>query len=247
MQLREGIIVKSQKYQENSKIITLVNTEGLATFLVRGAGLHKSRNFSYSQALTKIGYDYHDGRNSFNILTTGKVIESYAGIKSDLNKMNDALLIIEATNQLGIHLSDFPTFYQFLDEILFLLNQNPYHPYYLLIFRAKLLYLLGIGPIFSKCVDCGSREHLVGFDFLKGGMKCSECNFDSTIYHNQEVIQLLRLLYLIKLENLNYEVLSELPDLYPEAAKFLDRYYEHFLGYQSRASKIIKKMKTSEN
>ncbi|HEY8395991.1 MAG TPA: DNA repair protein RecO [Bacilli bacterium] len=247
MELREGIIVRSQKYQENSKIITLVNSEGLATFLVRGAGNHKSRNFSYSQELTKIGYDFHNRSNAFNILTTGKVIDSFRGIKSDLNKLNDALLIIEATNQLGIHLSDFTTFYQFLDEILFLLDQNPYHPYYLLIFRVKLLYLLGIGPVFSKCVVCGSREHLIGFDFLKGGMKCSECNSDSSIYYNQEVIQLLRLLYLTKLENLSSEFLNKLPNLTLEATKFLDRYYEHFLGYQSRASRIIQKMKISEN
>ena len=32
MELREGIVVKSQKYQENSKIITLVNSDGLASF-----------------------------------------------------------------------------------------------------------------------------------------------------------------------------------------------------------------------
>jgi DNA repair protein RecO (recombination protein O) len=247
MQLREGIIVKSQKYQENSKIITLVNTEGLETFLVRGASLHKSRNFSYSQELTKIGYDFHSGRNSFNILTTGKVIESYGGIKADFNKLNDALLIIEATNQLGIHLSDFSTFYQFLDEILLLLDLNLYHPYYLLIFRVKILYLLGIGPVFSKCVECGNRDNLIGFDFLKGGMKCNECDNKNTIYYNQEVIQLLRFLYLNKLESLSTEVLEKLPNHYLEASKFLDRYYEHFLGYQSRASKIIKKMKLSEN
>ena len=166
MELREGIVVKSQKYQENSKIITLVNSDGLASFLVRAAGKLRSRNFGYSQVLTKIGYDFHQRRNSFDILTTGKVIDSYKGIKSDINKLNDALLILEITNQLSMHLSDFNTFYQFLDEILFLLDQN-YHPYYLLIFRVKLLYLLGIGPVFPNACFAG-RDNLIGFDFLKG-------------------------------------------------------------------------------
>lgn len=246
MELREGIVVKSQKYQENSKIITIVNSDGLDTYLVRAGSNLKSRNFGYSQELTKIGYDFNKGRGSFNILTTGKIIDSYKGIKSDLEKLNDALLIIEATNQLGIHLSDFKTFYQFLDEILFLLDQN-YHPYYLLIFRVKLLYLLGIGPIFSKCMDCGSRENLVGFDFLKGGMKCGECMSDASIYHDQEVIQLLRLLYLTKMESLTLDFLNRLPKLREEASAFLDRYYEHFLGFKSRASRVLKKMKISEN
>ena len=246
MELREGIVVKSQKYQENSKIITLVNSDGLASFLVRAAGKLRSRNFGYSQVLTKIGYDFHQRRNSFDILTTGKVIDSYKGIKSDINKLNDALLILEITNQLSMHLSDFNTFYQFLDEILFLLDQN-YHPYYLLIFRVKLLYLLGIGPVFSKCVLCGERDNLIGFDFLKGGMKCATCASNAGIYHNQEVSQLLRLLYLTKLEDLSFELLKKLPDLTTETSAFLDRYYEHFLGFRSRASRIIKKMKISGN
>jgi DNA repair protein RecO (recombination protein O) len=243
MELREGIIVKSQKYQENSKLITLVNSEGMETYLVRGASDLKSRNFSYSQELTKIGYDAHTSKNSFSILTQGKVLASYGSIKADFQKLNDALLIVESTYQLGIHLEDHSTFYQFLNEILQCLNSNHYNPYYLIIFRVKLLYLLGIGPVFSKCVECGRREQLTGFDFLKGGMKCENCDTHTADYYNQEVIEVLRFLYLTKMENLTIEVLDGLPKIAAEAAKFLDRYYEHFLGFQSQAQKIIKKMR----
>lgn len=242
MELREGIIVKSQKYQENSKLITLVNSEGIETYLVRGASKLKSRNFSYSQELTKIGYDAHSSNTSFSILTQGKVLVNYSSIKTDFSKLNDALLIIESTNQLGMHLEDHSTFYQFLNDILQSLNDNHYNPYYLIIFRVKLLYLLGIGPMFSKCVECGRRDDLVGFDFLKGGMKCTNCDMHTADYYNQEVIEVLRFLYLTKMELLKIEILDGLPDFTSEAGKFLDRYYEHFLGFQSRAQKIIKKM-----
>ena len=149
-------------------------------------------------------------------------------LSPSINKLNDALLIrnYESTQHAS---SDFNTFYQFLDEILFLLDQN-YHPYYLLIFRVKLLYLLGIGPVFSKCVLCGERDNLIGFDFLKGGMKCATCASNAGIYHNQEVIQLLRLLYLTKLEDLSFELLKKLPDLTTETSPSWTAITSIFLG-----------------
>ena len=69
----------------------------------------------------KIGYDFHQRRNSFNILTTGKVIDSYK-VQSDINKLNDALLIAkyESTQHASFR---FQYFLSVLDEILFLLDQ----------------------------------------------------------------------------------------------------------------------------
>jgi DNA repair protein RecO (recombination protein O) len=245
MQLREGIIVRSQKYQENSKIITLVNEDSLTTFLVRGAASMKSHNFSYANEITKIAYDANTKRqNSFNILTNGKVIDNYSSIKTDFNKLNDCLLIIEATNQLGDHIEDFKTFYYFLAQILNLINTYQYNQYYLVIFRLKLLYLLGVGPIFSKCIDCESKDNLIGFDFESGGMKCKNCASNTVLYKG-EVIEILKFLYLTKLEYLTNEVINKLPDYIDEALKFLDEYYNHYLGYSSRAEKVIKKMRTN--
>jgi DNA repair protein RecO (recombination protein O) len=242
MELREGIVVKSQKYQENSKLITIVNSEGKETYLVRGASNLKSKNYAYSQELTKIAYDANQSKNSFHILKSGKVLNNYTRIKSDLQKINDSLLIMEASYLLGNHLEDYSTFYQFLNDILENLNNQEYHPYYLFIFQVKLLYLLGIGPIFSKCTECGRRDQLIGFDFLRGGMKCAKCDSFSNVYYNQEVIEILRYLYLTKLEEISFEDLNKLPNQVTEIYNFLNRYYEHFLGYQSRALKIIKKI-----
>ena len=243
MKLREGIIVKSQKYQENSKIITLVNEEGLTTLLVRGASNIKSRNFSYSNELTKIGYDISNkGTNSFHILTTGTIINNYSTIKTDFNRLNDALTILEAINHLGTHIEDFKLFYQFTDQILENIN-NEYSPYYLTVFRLKLLYLLGIGPIFSKCTACEGKDNLIGFDLLSGGMKCINCIEKDDVIYKKEVIEIVKFLYLTKLEFLTPDVLNKVPKLSLEVNQFLDQYYSHYLGYNSIVDKVIKKMK----
>jgi hypothetical protein len=41
---------------------------------------------------------------------------------------------------------------------------------------------------------------------------------------------------------LTFEVISKVPDKIMEIDNFLDAYYQHFLGYSSRAEKIIKKL-----
>ena len=242
MILREGIIVKSQKYQENSKIITLVNEEGLANFLVRGASNLKSRNFSYANELTKIGYDFSSKANAFHILKTGTVLNNYSNLKSDLNRLQEALKIVEQTYLLGDHIEDFKTFYRFLEQVLEKLNDF-YSPFYLPIFRLKTLYLLGIGPVFSKCTICDSKENLVGFDLLSGGMKCQNCYQKDDYLYKNEIIEVIKFLYQTKFEFLTPEVFEKVPNLYVEINQFLDQYYSHYLGYSSKVDRVIKKMK----
>lgn len=58
MELKEGIVLKGAKYQENHKLVTLLTPEGLELLLVRGALKQKSKTFAYSQELTKIEYGY---------------------------------------------------------------------------------------------------------------------------------------------------------------------------------------------
>lgn len=246
MKLSEGIIVKSLKYQENSKIITILNEESLSTYYVKGGASFKSRNFSYSNELTKIGFDFNQkAKDSLKILTTGTIINNYSNIKQSFEKLNDCFLIMESINYLGDHINDFSTLYQFLDDILKIIDERVYSSYYLIIFRLKLLYLLGVGPVFSKCVNCTSPNNLVGFVFEHGGMYCSECSTLGMQYISKALTESLRFLYITKLENLSYEVIDGLEYNTNLISKFLDNYYEHFLGFKSRANTVIEKMKNN--
>lgn len=243
MKLSEGIIVKSIKFQESSKIITIVNEEGLSTYFVKGAANYKSRNFSYSNELTKIAYDFNQKtKDSLKILTTGNIIDNYSNIKQSFEKLNDCFLIIELINHLGNHISDFKTLYNFIDDILKIINEREYSEYYYIIFRLKLLYLLGIGPIFSRCVNCNNQADLIGFVYELGGMCCKNCLGNNYKTLSNELTEVIQFLYLTKLNYLTCEVISKIKYDGDLINKFLDNYYEHFLGFRSKASKVIKNM-----
>lgn len=243
MDLEVGIVIKSIKYQETSKIITILNNGGLSTYYVRGGASYKSKNFSYSNELTKIAFDYTEGKNKgFKILKSGNILDNYSNIKQDYTKLANAILILELTNQLGAHINDFTTFYSFLEEILAKLNSNNYSDYYYIIFRLKLLYLLGVGPQFTRCVVCGKKEDLVGFKFTSGGMECIDCLDDRNSLISKDLTNSLKVLYLMKLDAMDDEFFKNLEFDLALINEFLDRYYNHFLGYSSKANKVLEKL-----
>ena len=83
MELKEGIVIKSTKYLENSKLINILTKEGLKTYLVKGGMKLTHKASSYTQDVSLIQFDYSSGKG-FDILTSGKVIDSYLNIKIDL-------------------------------------------------------------------------------------------------------------------------------------------------------------------
>ena len=240
MQLDEGIVIKANKYQENSKLLTVISPLGTHTCLARAASSLKSKNYSYSQVLTKIGFQLSKSkRNSFDILATGMVINNYSKIKENFSKLASALVIFDVTYHLSNHIDDFNTLYYFFDTILERLEKTQYHQIYEIIFRLKLLFLLGVGPTFSKCVVCEKKENLLFFDFYGGGMKCKECSGDERKIYRGEYLLALQTLYNTKIENIDEALLARLPNHISAINEFLDAYYEHFLGYVSSARNIL--------
>ncbi|MDD2493070.1 MAG: DNA repair protein RecO [Bacilli bacterium] len=247
MQLAEGIVIKANKYQENSKVLTIVSPQGTYTCLARAASKLKSKNYSYSQTLTKIGFQISKSkRNSFDILTTGTVINNYHQIKENYAKLASTLIIFDLTYHLSVHIDDFFTLYNFLDVTLERLESTNYYKYYEIIFRLKLLFLLGVGPTFSKCVNCGKKEQFMFFDFYGGGMKCKECTGDEKKIYRGDFLQTIQTLYNTKIENIDDNLLAQLPNHLGFINEFLDAYYEHFLGFVSKARDILDKVAMSK-
>lgn len=243
MELEEGIVIKANKYLENSKILTIISAKGTHTCLARASSKLRSKNYSYSQILSKIGFNISKSkRNSFDILTTGMVVNTYIKIKENTSKLASALVILDITYHLNDHIDDFSTLFSFLDLVLTKLESTKYEHYYEIIFRLKLLFLLGVGPTFSKCIACGKKEDLMFFDFYSGGMKCKECTGDEKKIYRGDYVRTLQTLYNIKIEQINDELLAQLPNHTAMINEFLDAYYEYFLGYVSSARSILGKI-----
>lgn len=248
MLTREGIIVKTIKYQETSKIAFVLTNEGLISYLIRNSSNYKSKNFSYSQDLTCISFDVSSNKTkkTFDVITSGKVLNNYSNIKANEKKLFNVIEILEIVYFLSSHVTDNKVFYDFLKEILELINTSEFYNIYTLIFKIKSLYLLGIAPNLSNCFKCGTKENLYSLELATGTSKCKNCFTlnEETIYGDN--YNLFRLLYVTKMPMFTKENIMNLSNKYSEEIdevnSFLDSYYEHYLGYKSRTKRIINKI-----
>lgn len=241
---REGIVIKTIKYQETSKIAFVLCEDGLLSYLIRNANNYKSKNYSYSQELTKIAYDFSE-KNNFKIMTSGKIINNYSKIKEDSVKLFDVISLLEIVYTLTDHVNDNKTLYKFVCDLLEKINNEDYSKLYSLIFRIKILYLLGVAPRLSSCCKCGRKDDLISLDLINGTSSCKNCFILSDTTIQGEVYEVFRFLYLTKFDFLTKEVLNKVPDYYEKIDNFLDKYYEYYLGYKSKTKRIINKISNS--
>ena len=231
MELTEGIILKTIKYQENSKLCYIITKDGLVTALVRASLDYKSKNFSYSQELTKIGFALSKSKkNSFDILTSGMVVDSYLNLKKDYDTLYNISKIVELVYKSINYVNSSSNLYDLLNFVLDNLNREykDYFVFFPLILKLKLLYLLGVGPNFNGCTSCKAKN-TVAFSVERGGVLCAKCQGEYDI--KTDYIDIMKILYLAKLDKLNCELISSLPiDSINVINEIVNKYYEKYLS-----------------
>lgn len=237
MELEQGIILKTIDYQENSKIVYILSSKGIKSAIVRGAKNLKSHTYSYAQPLVKIEFEIKKDR----YIGASNILDNYNNIKLNYEKLSTSLKIIEICYTLGEHITDSILFYNFVNDILDIINKsNNNCDIYELIFKIKTLYLLGVAPVFSKCVSCGTKENLIGFSFNNGGMKCSNCIKSEDFLYPKETILEIKTIYLTKLDKLNLLINeNKIKYNYNKINRFLELYYEQYLGFISKVNKVL--------
>lgn len=231
MKLEKGIILKTIDYQENSKIIYIMTCSGLKSAIVRGAKNYKSKTFAYSQPITLIEFSMQKEK----YIEACNVLNYFNNIKLDNSRLISTLKIIEISYLLGEHITDYEIFFNFLNDILIAINEDKEtYLYYELIFKTKTLYLLGVAPVFNKCVTCGTRNNIIGFSFNSGGMKCKKCYKTDNFIYPTDTVNDIKEMYLIKLPNLKEDINNKkIVYNYEKANRFLTLYYQQYLGFTS--------------
>lgn len=245
MELREGIVIKTIKYQETSKILYILTSDGLYSCLSRNSLSFKSKNFSYSNSFLVIEFDASKSKkNSFDILTTGKVVDSLVNVQNDYNKMIKVTEIFSMVYEIHDYITDYNNLYYLTREIVRGINESKEEVcdnFYLIIFKLKLLYLMGVGPVFNSCCLCGSNK-TIGFSISSGGMICG--NHSNNGFLKKEVSKIVEILYLGKIELFNLDIFEKFKDYYNEVNNFVNDYYNYHLPLNTKSNKIINKLKS---
>ena len=192
----KGVILKSQDYRENDKLIWIYTEDsGKVTAIARGSKKSKSKFLSITLPLCFGEFSLFKGKNLYN-LQEGKIINSFQGLLNNLDKLTYSSYVCELIdicvedNEQNLSLfRDFIT-------CLYLLNTDALD-YELLIrsFELKVLKSTGYGLIFDRCSICKKPISVSTYISLSNfGGVCEECNKDHGVYLSKAAYSALRFL-----------------------------------------------------
>lgn len=213
----EAVVLKQFDLGESDRLITLYTKEkGKVKAVAKGARKgNKSRSglvlpFSHHQ------FTLYKGRSLAKI----NHIESIAmnsKLREDLDYMAHASVAAEYIERAGLEAEADEALFSLLALILEYMNKAAKNEllFYLTVFEAKLLLLLGVKPEIESCTVCGKELDLNGFTAVgikEGGSICRECLNNGEYDYNDFSLNQMRALYKIifaKITLLNSEQFSE--------------------------------------
>jgi len=181
----EAVVLKSMKYRESSKIVTLYTRKfGKISVIVKGARLPKSK---YGSALEPMSYVaivlYKKDGREIQTLSQADSVRSFLSLREDLQKMAVGMTVIELVNIVAHEQEENASLFNLLVESLTTVNdstKNPSNVFYR--FEVYLSRILGFQLTFDKCVSCRKKlsdgepdGNAVQFHLAKGGPLCTKC------------------------------------------------------------------------
>lgn len=239
----DAVILSDMPQGETSKIIRVFSKDyGRISLIAKGARKLKSRFGGTLDPLNHVHivYYYKDNRD-LHPVTQCDIINSYAAVKSNLEKLTIGLSIAEIIVNLVVEEESNNPLFNLLNRSLDALEnaeRNFINIYWYFLTRFLQLSGFGLNPAERVCQNCGSeiKKQAAYFSISRGGMLCSSCsqpNVNRRI--SAESVQVLKQIVNREPEQLvnlhvSHRSIQELNSVF-------DNYYRyHFDGYVSPQS-----------
>ncbi|XMB72565.1 DNA repair protein RecO [Mycoplasmatota bacterium WC30] len=233
MEYIEGIILKKINYKESSKIIYLYTETGLRSILIHGSNKMKSPYLSLSKVMNFVGL--HVSGKELLTLRDGDIIKRYPISSNSLEKYTYLSHISELIYNFSNHEHDHEKLLKFLLKIFDIVEEREDYIPYINMIELKLLYLLGVNPIFTHCTSCENTDNLL-FSVTEGGM-CCPLHIKNPINVSEAAIESLKELYYF---DLSKQIITEIDEKILREIRFvLDKYYEYHLNFRSNSRKML--------
>ena len=170
----EAVVLRTHKLGEADRIIVLMTAgRGKVRAVAKGVRKTKSRFGGRLEPPGHVSLLLYQGR-SLDVVNQAETVEHHRAIREDLDRMTDALALVEAVDQVAQEGEPNRPLFRMLAGALRTLNEADERPVLLVgAFYWKLLALEGVAPVLDGCVICGAPEP-VSFDPVEGGVLCRE-------------------------------------------------------------------------
>jgi len=182
----EGIILRSMKFRETSKVLTLFTREhGVVKVNAKGSRSSKSRLGATLEPLNVVHIVYyHKDSRDFQILSAADLIETFPSLPTDLEKWAYACACGELVLRAHPAAAATPKLYPILHDTLRVMNAMPSGQDVRCCFwglQMKLLGIFGVAPNLRRCSSCEKPLNpeispTVQFYVARGGFFCGTCD-----------------------------------------------------------------------
>jgi DNA repair protein RecO (recombination protein O) len=168
----QGVVLRTHKLGEADRIVTLLTKgHGKVRAVAKGVRKTKSRFGGRLEPTSHVRLLLYEGRE-LDIVTQAESIDHFRPLRDDLDRLGQAVSMLEAADQLALEREPNPRIYDMLVGALRTLAAEG-SPLVVPAFFLKLLALEGFRPQVESCLVCGDEEPLVAWAIEDGGLRCS--------------------------------------------------------------------------
>jgi DNA repair protein RecO (recombination protein O) len=168
----QGVVLRTHKLGEADRIVTLLTKgHGKVRAVAKGVRKTKSRFGGRLEPTSHVRLLLYEGRE-LDIVTQAESIDHFRAIRDDLDRLGQAVSMLEAADQLALEREPNPRIYDMLVGALRTLAAQG-SPLVVPAFFLKLLALEGFRPQVESCLVCGDEGPLVAWAIEDGGLRCA--------------------------------------------------------------------------
>ena len=171
----KALVLREVKYKEADRILTVLTTDGKLTVKAPGALRKNSKCAAATQQLTLSELSIY-ARMSHWQVREGTVLESFAGLRMDLENLSIAVYIAQVLEAVADEDAANPALLQLGLNSLYALSEQLAEGWLIkAVFELRLACIAGYAPELTGCVHCGAEEGPQYFDHREGGLVCRSC------------------------------------------------------------------------
>jgi DNA repair protein RecO (recombination protein O) len=168
----QGIVLRTYKLGEADRIVVLLTKgHGKVRAVAKGVRKTKSRFGGRLEPTSHVRLLLYEGRE-LDIVSQAESIDHFRAIRDDLDRLGQAVSMLEAADQLALEREPSARIYDMLVGALRTLADKG-SPLVVPAFFLKLLALEGFRPQVESCLVCGDEEPLVSWAIEDGGLRCA--------------------------------------------------------------------------
>jgi len=242
-QVIEAIVLKSFDYRDHHKIAKVLSpTVGLISVYMANASRTKSKVRALGEPMNVMNLNVkppqHDVEGLY-YLYAGEITQYFLTLKSDYDNIMNFYLMAEIVLKSGFEPRYAGYVYKLFKSVLDLAETGTEMKFLVMVFKLKMLPVLGIQPVVDCCVNCGSRMSIICLSVNSGGLLCSNClSWDEQILIDSSLVNVIRGLLKAPIDELaSVEIGSEVLGV---LETFTDAYYDNHSGLALKGSAFLK-------